>query len=107
MNISSELLVCYPCRQNVTRTVAESGYTPRWKKGRKTPRDQCFMLDCTDFSIAHMSVSSDKLSDMQSIQFKSETIPCIVNCKSHYYVLYDTVSLKTFATRNFREFRGF
>lgn len=92
MDISSESSVCRPCRQDVTHAVADSGYTPRWEKGTKTPRDQCFVLDCTEFSIAHMSVSTDELSDVHNIQFKSETIP--TPTPLCYHVLYDMLQTR-------------
>ena len=91
MDIPADSLVCRPCRQDVTRVIADAGYIPRWgKESRASSNSYCCVRK---LSIANTSMcSSDELKQIQDIEFQSELIPPL--CKSHYHAVYDALQTR-------------
>ena len=98
MDIPADSVVCRPCRQEITRTLADSEYIPRWKKGSLSTNSDsnCCVLNCEQLSIAHANLcSSDQLQSMQVILFKTMPVPVPTPlCKSHYYTVYNALQAR-------------
>ena len=97
MDIPADSLVCRPCRQDVTRVIADAGYIPRWgKESRASSNSYYCVRNCSQLSIANTSMcSSDELKQIQDIEFQSEPIPVPTPlCKSHYHAVYDALQTR-------------
>ena len=98
MGMSADSLVCRPCRQDVTRSrsVANPSHRPRWEKGRERERSVCFVLHCSESSIAHATIST---SELPQINFKSQPLPTPTPlCKYHYLIVYNSMQKRNCRT---------
>ena len=87
MVMSSDSLVCRPCRQDVTRVVADPSHTPRWERGRTNSKSPCCVLNCTTLSFAHATISTGGLPP--DIKFMTHPLPTPTPlCKHHYHAVY-------------------
>ena len=95
LNVSTDSQVCRPCRDDVTRVLANPAYIPRWRKERvESCNTYCCVKNCDNLSFSQttMCSSSDELKSVHHIEFKTERvlIPTPL-CKNHYYVVYDAL----------------
>ena len=58
LGISANSQVCRPCRQDMTRALADSAYIPRWEKGKEASKTTCCVLNCTELAIARANLCS-------------------------------------------------
>ena len=93
-DVPADSVVCRPCRQNVTRVIADAEYMPRW--GKESVESSCCVQNCSEFSIAHASMcSSDEFMQIQGIDFQNEPIPVPTPlCKSYYHAVYDALQTR-------------
>ena len=97
LNVSVDSQVCRPCRDDVTRVLADTTYIPRWRKGGiESVNCYCCVSDCNEPSFSQTSLcSADELRHIKNIQFQTESIPIPTPlCKSHYYLVYDTLQAR-------------
>ena len=97
MDVPADSVVCRPCRQNVTRVIADAEYMPRWRKESvESSNSYCCVQNCSELSIAHASMcSSDEFMQIQGIEFQNEPIPVPTPlCKSHYHAVYDALQTR-------------
>ena len=86
-------LVCRPCRQDVSRVIADHSYVPRWRKEREKV---CCISDCNEsvFACSRMANSETLRSAMDAAG-----VECSVNdlpeptplCKQHYHMIYNVL----------------
>ena len=95
LNVSTESLVCRPCRDDITRVLANPAYIPRWKKGEvEICNRYCCVKNCNSISFTqtNMCSSSNELKCIDGIEFTTECIPIPTPlCKNHYHVVYDAL----------------
>ena len=97
MDVPADSVVCRPCRQDVTRVIADAEYMPRWRKESvESSNSYCCVQNCSELSIAHASMcSSDEFMQIQGIEFQNEPIPVPTPlCKSHYHAVYDALQTR-------------
>ena len=60
LNVSTESLVCRPCRDDITRVLANPAYIPRWKKGEvEICNRYCCVKNCNSISLAQPKFQKD------------------------------------------------
>ena len=97
LQVSPASLVCRPCRDDVTRALANPCYVPRWRKGKASAKtSDCSVLNCSNTVFAVIAVAtSDEVQhafDTTALKCGSEVIPIPTPlCKRHYHVVYDTL----------------
>ncbi len=101
IQVPRDSLVCRPCRDDVTRVLANSKYVPRWEKGKSSAGNtgmkcNCCVRNCSDAAFVSTTLaSSDQMKDAfdsTSLKCASEVIPIPTPlCKYHYHVIYDVL----------------
>lgn len=99
LDVPSASLVCRPCRDDVTRALANPCYVPRWRKDATkglTKSSDCCVVNCSSTVIATSAVatSDELLHAFESTGLKcgSEIIPFPTPlCKSHYHLVYNAL----------------
>ena len=85
--------ICKPCRDDITKCVADPSYCPRWGKNA-TITDKCCVLDC-DENTKHTcsSINRDELELLfhkVGVKCKSIITPVPTpQCKYHYHLFYN------------------
>ena len=103
--MSLDTAICRPCRQDVTRALADLTHVPRWEKGCGRSKTLCFVLNCSEPSIARARVGNSELRDIQFQSFPPPTPTPL--CKHHYHVVYDTLQSRLHICRTCnRRLRG-
>ena len=46
MNITDDQCICQPCRQDISKLLSSSSYTPRWEKTSDTKK--CLVIGCAN-----------------------------------------------------------
>ena len=99
LQVTLELLVCQPCRDDVTRVLANSKDTPRWAKGSCSSARHTWLL-CTQLQgaafVSTMLGNSDQMKHAfisTGIKCSHEIIPTPTPlCKYHYHILYTVLN---------------
>ena len=100
LQVTPESLVCRPCRDDVTRVLANSKYIPRWAKGScSSARNthDCCVHNCKGAAFVSTTLGN---SDQMKHAFISTGIKCSHEiiptptplCKYHYHVLYTVLN---------------
>ena len=79
LRISSDSLVCRPCRHDISRILKEPGTVPRWEKPKKGGK--CFFPNCGESSF-----TSTKKPIPTEYQLVNVPIPTPL-CKHHYFLI--------------------
>ena len=88
--MSTDSLVCRPCRQDVTCAVANPSHTPGWERGRTNCKSPCCALNCTALSFARATISAGALPP--DIEFMTHPLPTPTPlCKHHDHEVYDVL----------------
>ena len=53
MQVQSDALICKPCKDDVTRVLANPSLIPRWRKGSMTNKNRCCILLCGQSVFVH------------------------------------------------------
>ena len=95
LQVRAHSIICKPCKDDVTRMLANPAHTPRWKKERKTSSEKCCILNCSENAFV-----SSKLASIERLLAVFESIPlqCSGNvpiptpfCKHHYHLVYNNL----------------
>ena len=86
--------VCYACRKDVARVLADHTHIPRWEKDRS--ENVCCIAGCPHSVFASLHKAS--LNQLQSA-FDTADLKCICSeiplptplCKHHYHLIYNTI----------------
>ena len=83
-------LVCRPCRQDVSRVIADHSYVPRWRKERAKV---CCISDYNEsvFACSRMANSETLRSAMDAagVECSVNELPRTPLCKQHYHMIYN------------------
>ena len=94
MGRSSDSLVCHPCRQDLTRVVADPSHTPRLERGRTNSKSPSCVLNCTALSFAHATIISSGMLP-PDIKFTTHPLPTPTPlCKHHYHAVYGVLQTR-------------
>ena len=96
--------ICRPCRDDVTRILANPSHVPRWKKGKSSSKiSNCCVLGCSSVTLS--AVSSTFQAELQhafqraGLQCSSEVIPTPTPLsKHHYHLVYSALQPRECAT---------
>ena len=86
--------VCRPCRDDVTRSISNPTYTPRWRKeGGHVAHVYCAVKQCYNDMFTNTNVGGNREAPehVQHLELKPNTPFPIPLCKAHYHVLYNAV----------------
>ena len=93
MGMSADSLVCHPCRQDLTRVVADPSHAPRWERGRTNSKSPCCVLNCTVLSFAHATISTGGLPP--DTKFMTHPLPTPTpHCKHHCHAVYGVLQTR-------------
>ena len=87
LGASPDSLVCRPCRQDATRVVSFTSYTPRWEKRSC----MCCISECSETFHSHMVVSDEEVATIECANLVCNTgdiSTSIPLCKLHYSLIY-------------------
>ena len=90
MQVQSDALICKPCKDDVTRVLANPSLIPRWRKGSMTDKSRCCILLCGQSVFVHGRLASSEQIQaalkLAGLKCTSETVPVPVPlCKHHYH----------------------
>ena len=98
LKVSPQSLVCRPCRNDVTRVLANSKHTPRWAKNSSPVEHlhSCCVRNCGEAAFVSATLASAER--MKHAYFCTGTecgcdeipVPTPL-CKYYYYIVYDAV----------------
>ena len=110
LKVSPRSLICRPYRDNVSRVMLKSEYTPRWIKSRKSLGNKSSLHDCCVRNCNNTAFVSSTLgtSDRMKHVFDTTGLKCDLDvipipmplCKYHYHILYDNLHFRTEAVHN-------
>ena len=84
-------LVCRPCRDEITRVLANPSHVPRWRKGvvEKCVKD-CCIKHCSNQAFHETSAwGRSELECITEIEVSNDTPVPIPICKQHYHLVYN------------------
>lgn len=90
LQVPQNVLVCRPCRDDITRAACNPGYIPRWEKGRKENNNSgvtCFVKLCEKPIFAKAAVKGGSTC----IELKPNAPHPLPLCKAHYHTVYDAL----------------
>ena len=86
LQVPQNVLVCRPCRDDITRAACNPGYIPRWEKGRKENNNSgvtCFVKLCEKPIFAKAAVKGGSTC----IELKPNAPHPLPLCKAHYHTV--------------------
>ena len=100
LQVPSACLICRPCRDDVTRVLANPCHVPRWRKGKTcTKSSNCCVLGCSSVTFAASTTQVQEAFENTGLKCSSEVIPTPAPlCKYHYHIVYSTLQHRSCAT---------
>jgi len=95
------LVSCRPCRDDVTRVLANPCHVPRWRKGKTcTKSSNCCVLGCSSVTFAASTTQVQEAFESTGLKCSSEVIPtpAPLCMKYHYHIVYSTLQHRRCAT---------
>ena len=86
--------ICRPCRDDISRIIANPAFKPRWEK--KENVHECCIQDCKQSSYVISKIATkESLKLANSLQHKGDELPNPSPlCKSHYEAIYASLNPK-------------
>ena len=94
LQVQSDEATCTPCKDDVTRVLANPSHIPRWMKGSITDKGKCYILQCSEsvFVRGRLATSEHMQAALEQagLQSSSDSIPVPTPlCKHHYHSIYN------------------
>ena len=79
MQVQSDALICKPCKDDVTRVLANPSLIPRWRKGSMTDKNRCYILLCGQRVFVHGRLASSEQMQatlkLAGLKCTNDTVP--------------------------------
>ena len=91
LQVQSDEVICKPCKDDVSRILANPSHIPRWRKGNMTDKGKCCILQCSEsvFVHARLATSEQMQAALEQAGLQSSIPVPTPLCKHHYHSIYN------------------